>query len=140
MKTDEQLKNDVEQELCFDPCVHSEQIGVSVKDGVVELDGHIASYYEKWAAERDALRVWNVKSVAGDIKVDLPSTPSRTDQQIAQAATDRLAWDCLVPNTVKVQVTDGFVTLSGTVEWQYQSDEAEDTVSWASRASSTRSC
>jgi osmotically-inducible protein OsmY len=56
MKTAGQLKNDVEQELPWDPGVHSEQIGVCVKDGGVELDGHVGNFYEKWAAERDALR------------------------------------------------------------------------------------
>ncbi len=128
MKTAEQLKNDVEQELRWDPSVHSEQIGVSVKDGVVELDGHVGSFYEKWAAERDALRVANVKSVASEITVDLSYMPARTDEDIARTAANQLQWNYLVPDTVKVQVTDGFVSLSGTVEWQYQSDEAERAV------------
>ena len=128
MKSAEQLKNDVEQELRWDPSVHSEQIGVSVKDGVVELDGHVGSFYEKWAAERDALRVANVKSVASEIKVDLSYMPARTDEDIARTAANQLQWNYLVPDTVKVQVTDGFVTLSGNVEWQYQSDEAERAV------------
>ena len=128
MKTAEQLKNDVEQELRWDPSDRSEQIGVSVNDGVVELDGHVGSYYEKWAAERDALRVANVKSVASEIKVDLPDMTSRTDEDIARIATNHLEWNYLVPKTVKVQVTDGFVTLKGTVEWQYQSDAAERAV------------
>jgi osmotically-inducible protein OsmY len=128
MKPAEQLKNDVEQELRWDPSVRSEQIGVSVKDGVVELDGHVGNYYEKWAAERDALRVTNVRSVASEIKVDLSYMPSKTDEDIAGAAINHLEWNVLVPNTVKVQVTDGRVTLKGTVEWQYQRDEAERAV------------
>jgi osmotically-inducible protein OsmY len=128
MQTAEQLKNDVEEELYWDPSIHSEQIGVSVRDGVVELDGHVGSFYEKWAAERDALRVADVKSVASEIKVDLSGMPSRTDEDIARAATSQLEWNYLIPDTVKVQVTDGFVTLKGTVEWQFQSDEAERAV------------
>jgi len=94
----------------------------------VELDGHIGSYYEKWAAEQDALRVANVKSVTSNIQVDLSYVPPRTDADIARAATNQLEWNYLVPNMVKVQVTDGFITLTGTVEWQYQSDEAERSV------------
>ena len=125
MNAAEKLKNDVEQELRWDPSVHSEQIGVSVKDGVVELDGHVGSYYEKWAAERDVMRVANVTSVASEIKVDLSSLPSRTDEEIARIATSHLEWNALVPPTIKVQVTDGFVTLKGTAEWQYQIDEAQ---------------
>ena len=126
MKTSEQLKSDVEQELRFDPSVHAEQIGVSIRNGVVELDGHVGSYYEKWAAERDALRVANVTSVASEIKVDVSS--ERTDEDIAKAAADHLGWNYLVPKTVKVQVTDGRVTLKGAVEWKYQKDEAERVV------------
>ena len=127
MKTAEQMKRDVEQELSWDPSIHAEQIGVSVKGGVVELDGHVGSFYEKWAAERDAMRVANVKSVASEIKVDL-SYMARTDEDIARAATNQLEWNYLVPNTVKVQVTGGHVTLKGAVEWYYQKHEAERAV------------
>jgi len=126
MKTDEQLKKDVEQELRWDPSVHAEQIGVSAKNGVVELDGHVNTFYEKWAAERDALRVGSVSSVASEIKVDV-SNP-RTDEAIAKAAMDHLEWNYLAPKGVKAQVTDGWVTLKGTAEWQYQREEAERTV------------
>jgi len=128
MKNDFQLKNDVEQELRWDPSVHAEQIGVSVKSGVVELDGHVESYYEKWAADRAAMRVAEVKAVASEIKVEPSALGSRTDEDIARAAMNHLEWDYSVPNTVKVKVTDGFVTLQGTVEWQYQREEAERVV------------
>lgn len=125
MKTDAQLKNDVEQELRWDPSVHAEQIGVSVKNGVVELDGQVDGYYEKWEAERAAMRVANVKAIASEIKVDLPDSSSRTDEDIARVALNHLEWNDLVPDTVIVKVTDGFVTLQGSVPWQYQKEEAE---------------
>ncbi len=128
MKTDEQIKNDVEDELAWDPSVHAEQVGVSVRDGVVQLNGTVGSYYEKWAAEQAAFRVANVKSIASEIKVDLGSTPLRTDEDIARAATNHLAWDLLVPKTVKLKVAGGWVTLQGTVDWQFQRDEAERVV------------
>jgi osmotically-inducible protein OsmY len=111
MRNDEQLRSDVEQELRWEPSVHSEQIGVSVKNGVVELDGHVDSYYEKWAAERAAMRVSSVKAIASEIKVELPSTATRTDEDIARTAVNHLEWNYSVPNTVKVQVTGGWVTL-----------------------------
>jgi osmotically-inducible protein OsmY len=125
MKSDAQLKSDIEQELRREPSLRAEQIGVSVKDGVVELDGQVDSYYDKWAAERAAMRVSDVKAVAGEIKVKLPSSVIRTDEEIAHTAMSHLQWNFLVPNTVKVQVTDGNVTLKGTAEWQFQKNEAE---------------
>ena len=93
MKTDEQLQPDVEQELRWEPSVHAEQIGVSVKNGVVELDGHVESFYEKWAAERAAMRVSNVKAVASEIKVELLSSAARTDEVIARTAMNHLEWN-----------------------------------------------
>ena len=80
MKNDAQLQADVEQELRWEPSVHAEQIGVSVKDGVVELDGNVDSYYEKWAAERAAMRVSSVKAVASEIKVEFDIDVMRRTQ------------------------------------------------------------
>jgi osmotically-inducible protein OsmY len=128
MKTDEELQTDVEQELRWEPSVSAVQIGVSVNGGVVELDGHVASFYEKWAAERAAMRVSDAKAVASEIKVELPSSAVRTDEDIARTAVNHLEWNYSVPDTVKVQVTDGCVTLEGTTEWQYQREEAESAV------------
>ena len=112
----------------WEPSVRAEQIGVSVKNGVVELDGHVDSYYEKWAAERAAMRVSNAKAVASEIKVELPSSATRTDEDIARTAVNHLEWNSSVPDTVKVQVTEGCVMLKGTTEWQYQREEAERAV------------
>lgn len=128
MKNDAQLKYDVEQELRWEPSVHAEEIGVSVKNGVVELDGHVDGYYQKWAAERAAMRVCDVKAVASEIQVELPDSASRTDEDIARVAVDHLQWNDWVPDTVKVKVTDGFLTLQGSVVWQYQKEEAERAV------------
>jgi len=125
MKSDAQLKSDVEAELGWEPSVHAEQIGVSAKNGVVELDGQVGSFSEKWAAERAAMRVSSVKALASEIKVVLPSSATRTDEDIARAAKNYLQWNYWVPDTVKVQVSDGWVTLSGKAEWQYQKEEAE---------------
>jgi osmotically-inducible protein OsmY len=128
MKTAEQLKSDVEQELRWEPSVQAAQIGVSVKNGVVELDGHVGSFYEKWAAERAALRVANVKSIASEIVVDLSSTSARTDEDIALAVTNQLDWNFSLPDTIKVKVAKGWVFLQGSTEWQYQREEAERVV------------
>ena len=125
MRTAERLKHDVENELKWEPSVRDEQIGVSVKDGVVQLDGHVQSFYEKWAAEQAALRVANVKAIASEIKVDLSYMPARSDESIARVVVNHLDWNTLVPDTIQVKVEDGWVTLTGNVEWQYQRGEAE---------------
>lgn len=126
MKNDADLQHDVQEELRWDRSIHAaERIGVSVKNGVVELDGHVDYVWDKYAAERAAMRVAKVKAVASEIKVDPPSSAIRTDQDIAHAASNHLEWNALVPKTVQVQVTDGVVTLQGTVEWQFQKEQAE---------------
>ena len=128
MKNDEQLRSDVEQELRWEPSVRAEQIGVSVKDGVVQLDGNVDNYFEKWGAERAAMRVLNTKAMASEIKIDMPSSAVRSDSDIALAAKNNLEWNYSVPTTVKVKVADGCVTLTGAAEWQYQKEEAERVV------------
>jgi len=128
MTTAETLQNDVEQELRWDPSVCAEKIGVSVNKGVVELDGHVGSFYEKWAAERAALRVLNVTSVASEIVVDLPFDCIRTDEDIALAASNHLTWNFQVPDTIKATVNKGWLTLTGAAEWHYQKEEAERVV------------
>ena len=125
MKTDQKLQHDVEQSLHWEPRVHAEQIGVSVKDGVVELDGHVNAFYEKWAAERAALRVADVRAIASEIHVELPSLAIRTDENIARTAMNQLEANHMVPDTIKVKVSNGWLTLQGTAEWQYQIQEAE---------------
>ena len=124
MNSDQRLQSDVEQELRWDPSIRSEDIGVSVSSGVVQLDGHVDSYSGRWAAERAAMRVSDAKVVASEIKVQLPTSAVRTDEDIARTAMDHLDWNDLVPGTVKVLVHDGSLTLSGTAEWQYQKEEA----------------
>jgi osmotically-inducible protein OsmY len=119
------LQHDVEEELLWDPRVHAEEIGVTVKDEIVQLDGHVSSLYEKWAAESAALRVNNVKAVANEIKVEVLDSDKRSDADIAGAAVTQLEWSCAIPDTVKVKVSNGWVTFEGTVNAPYQKDEAE---------------
>jgi osmotically-inducible protein OsmY len=124
MTISETIKSDVEKELRWEPSVCATKIGVSVNGGVVELDGHVSSLFEKWAAERAALRVVNVTSVASEIVVDLPFESERTDQDLAAVATNHLTWNLQVPDTIKLLVSNGWITLQGTAEWQYQKEEA----------------
>jgi osmotically-inducible protein OsmY len=128
-RTDAQIQSDVLAELKWEPRVQPNEVGVSVKDGVVSLTGWVDSYTKKWAAEEAAHRVRGVKAVANDLEVRLPSSSERTDADIAQAAVHALEWDAfLPPGKVQVTVSRGWVTLKGEVEWQYQKDDAERVV------------
>ncbi len=127
--TDAQLQRDVLDELRWEPSVDAAHIGVSVKEGIVTLTGHVSSYAEKYAAERAAKRVYGVKAVANELDVKLPGSGRRTDEDIAAAAVSALRSNLAVPaDKIKVTVSSGWVTLEGEVEWQYQKMAAESAV------------
>ncbi|MGA2785567.1 MAG: BON domain-containing protein [Candidatus Bathyarchaeia archaeon] len=129
MKTDSELQRDVMTELKWEPTIHAAEIGVAVKDGVVTLSGDIDSYSKKWAIDRAVRRVLGVKVVAGEIKVRLPDPYKRSDEDIAGSATNILNWNFMIPgDRVKVMVENGWITLSGDVDWYYQKEYAEDAV------------
>ena len=129
MKTDTELQRDVMSELKWEPTIQAAEIGVSVKDGVVTLNGDVDSYSKKWAIDRAARRVSGVKVVAEEIKVRLPDPYKRTDEDIARSATNVLNWNVWVPrDRVKVRVQDGWITLTGDVDWYYQKEHAENAV------------
>src|SRR5207249_8239684 len=107
-RSDEQIQEDVLDELKWDARVQPNEIGVTVKDGVVTLTGWVDSYTKKWAAEEAAHRVQGVQAVANDIEVRLPSSAERTDADIAAAAVRALEWDAFVPtDKIKVTVSKG---------------------------------
>lgn len=129
MKTDSQLQQDVMAELKWEPSVHAAQIGVEVKDGVVTLAGEVSSYTEKLNAERAAQRVHGVKALAVEMSVKLSQLGKRNDADIAGSARNILSWTNSLPSdAVKVLVEDGWLTLSGDVEWQFQRQDAADSV------------
>ncbi len=129
MKTDSQLQQDVMAELKWEPAVHAEQIGVEVKDGIVTLAGHVKSFPEKWNAERAAQRVSGVKALAVEIDVKLNGSTKHTDTDIARSANNTLLWTTYLPtDSVKVMVEDGWLTLSGEVEWEFQRSTANTAV------------
>jgi len=125
MKTDKELKQDVEDELDWEPRVNAAHIGVAVTNGVVALSGHVPSYAEKYAAERTAKRVYGVNAIADELEVKLPGSAVRSDEDIAAACVHALKDDYLVPDgKTKVVVSTGWVTIDGQVDWQYQKDAA----------------
>ena len=129
MKSDRQIQLDVLDELRWEPSVNATDIGVTVKDGVVTLEGTVDSYAEKWAAERAAKRLPNVKDLAVELEVKLPGSSERSDADIARTAENVLQWDVLVPhNRIKVTVEKGFLTLEGEVDREFQRSAAERAV------------
>lgn len=125
MNTDHKLKTDVLAELAWEPSVNADHIGVTAKDGVVTLTGHVAAYWQKYAAEAAAGRVQGVKALAEEIEIRLPVHFKRSDDEIAAAALSRLSWDSSIPkDAVKVKVEKGYVTLTGQVDWHYQLESA----------------
>jgi osmotically-inducible protein OsmY len=129
MKGDRELQIDVLDELRWEPGVNATDIGATVKDGVVTLEGTVDSYAEKWAAERAVKRLPGVKAIAVELKVTLPGSCERNDADIARTAKNVLEWDVLVPHgRIKVTVEKGFLTLEGEVDWQFQRSAAERAV------------
>ena len=119
--TDKQLQQHVTDALDWEPSVDAADIGVSVDNGVVTLRGDIRTFAEKAAAERVALGVYGVKAVANDLVVRLGNGLERTDTEIAQAALSALRWNTVVPfEKVSLTVSNGWVTLKGELDWNYQ--------------------
>jgi osmotically-inducible protein OsmY len=125
MSTDQALKERVLAELTWEPAVTAAHIGVTARDGVITLSGHVQRFAEKQAAQAAVLRVRGVKAVADEIEVKLAFDTLRSDDEIARAAIDRLAWDSTLPqDAVKVTVQDGWITLTGEVGWRFEHDAA----------------
>jgi osmotically-inducible protein OsmY len=126
MKTDTEIKDGVVEELRWDPQISDpDAIGVAVSDGAVTLTGTVPSYAEKLSAARAAERVYGVKAVANDLKVKLPGSP-RDDSDIARAIAHVLQWNVQIPEgRVQARVENGWVTLDGEVDHEFQRREVE---------------
>ena len=128
-KSDDSLKEDILQELRFEPSVKVTDIGVLVKDGIVTLNGYATSYTEKRNVIHAAKRVSGVQVIADEIEVKLPTSLKRNDSDIATAAAHQIDWcTSLDSGTVQVTLSDGRITLEGQVEWWYQKNDAESAV------------
>lgn len=128
MKDDAKLHADVAEQLEADPSIDASRIAIAVKDGIVTLTGTVPSFWQKVEAENIAKHVAGVRAIANELQVELPSEHIRDDTDIARAAAQAPAWHSDLPQTIQVSVSNGWVTLSGTVEWQFQKQEAEAAV------------
>jgi osmotically-inducible protein OsmY len=129
MRTDSEIKRDVEDEIRWNPDIDATDIAVTVKSAVVTLTGFVHSYSDKLQAEADAKRVAGVAGVANDIEVRLPSSDVRPDPEIARDVVTELRVQLpLSADKIKAVVKGGWVTLEGEVEWHYQRERAERAV------------
>ncbi|NKK71032.1 BON domain-containing protein [Rhizobium leguminosarum bv. viciae] len=123
------LRQNILDELDFEPSIDAANIGISVEDGIVTLSGHVGSYSEKETAERVVKRIRGVRGIAQEIEVRVFGNYETADDDIARRAVNMLDWNVCVPKgAILVKVQKGWVTLTGKAEWQYQKDAAADTV------------
>ena len=129
MKTDYEIQKDVMEELRWEPILSATEIGVAAKNGIVTLSGTVDSYAKKLAAERAATKVAGVKAVAEDIEVKLFNTLRKSDTEVAQAVANALKWNSSVnDDKIKIKVDDGWVTLEGEAEWEFQKNSAKSSI------------
>ncbi|NLS08308.1 BON domain-containing protein [Rhizobium sp. P32RR-XVIII] len=127
--SDQSLRQDVIDELEFEPSFDAANIGVAVENGIVTLSGHVSSYAEKIAAESAAKRVKGVRAIAEEVEVRYPERKRHADDEIAARALDIIAWHTALPDdAIDVKVEKGRVTLSGEVRWHFQKMAAENAV------------
>lgn len=126
LSTDEKLQRDVLDELHWDRQVKPTDVGVEVNDGIVTLTGTVSEYKKRRSAAEAVLRVYGVRGLANDIEVQTPGLYKRGDTDIARAAVNAIEWDTSVPEQrVKVRVSDGWITLEGSVNFYFQKRAAE---------------
>ena len=123
--TDRDLQQNVQNALDWDPSIDTTDVGVTVDHGVVTLLGEVRSFTEKATAERTTLGVYGVKAVANDLTVRLAKSAEHTDTEVATAVVNALKWNTLVPALrLTAAVSQGWVTLKGEVDWNYQKEAA----------------
>ena len=127
MMSDIELRQDILDELEFEPSINAADIGVAVENGVVTLSGHVVSYAENLAAEEAVRRVKSVRGIAQEIEVRYPDGNPPLDDEIAKQALSKLRWDTSVPSDkIQLTVRNGLVMLTGEVDWQFERKAAED--------------
>lgn len=126
MKSDLEIKKDVLEELKWQPNIKETQIGVVVENGTVMLTGVLDNFKKKVAAENAVRKVKGVKALAGDIQVKYGSAFQKTDLEISKAIVKAFEWDTAVAeDKISIEVRDGWINLSGEVEYSYQKDAAK---------------
>lgn len=126
---DLQLKKHVEEQFAIDPFLDAAAIGVSTKDAIVTLSGSVGSFSERYAAEAIVMSIHGVRALVNELKVHLPMDSERHDEDIARTAVSVLLWHSAIPeDRIRVEVSSGWITLHGQVDWHYQRVAAERSV------------
>ena len=129
MKSDSKIQKDVMDELKWEPFLNASEIGVAVKNGIVNLSGQVDTYSKKLSAEKAAKRVSGVKAIAEDIQISVSPAYSKTDAEIAEAVLNALEWHTAIQEEkLKIKVENGNVTLEGEVEWEFQRSNAKTAI------------
>jgi osmotically-inducible protein OsmY len=129
MNGDSELQNKIVQELAWEPSVDARHITVTAKNGIVTLSGYVEQYSDKTHAERAVERMHGVRALINQIELELPGSLHRNDLEIVESALTALGLNTLIPtDRVKIVAQSGWLTLEGSVDWQYQRMAAEDTV------------
>jgi osmotically-inducible protein OsmY len=123
--SNDELELNVSEELLWDPKVDNAAVAVSADDGVVTLRGTVGSFRQKREAKQDAERVYGVEKVSNELQVRILAGQRRDDADLRGAVLQALTLDSLVPSTIDARVDEGWVTLTGTANWQFERDEAE---------------
>ena len=129
MKSDIQIQKDVIEQLKWEPFLNASEIGVAVKNGIVNLSGQVDSYSKKLSAENAAKKIAGVKAIAEDIQIGVSPAYNKTDTEIAEAVVNALKWHSAVQEEkIKIKVENGSVRLDGEVEWEYQRINAKSAI------------
>ncbi len=130
MDIDTRVQTDVMNELEWEPSIDAANIGVTANDGAVTLTGHVPSYFAKTRAVHSAERVYAVRAVADELEVELPSSHRHDDSSIAESLALNFKWNVAIPSTVNAEVVNGWVTLTGLVDSNFERHTAARSVAW----------
>lgn len=126
MKTNEELQKDVQDAIKWEPLLNAAEVGVTVKDGVVTLTGMVDTYAKKEEAEKATKKVAGVKAVVEEIQVKSFNISKKSDAEIATEVLDALKFSWQIPkDKVQVKVENGWVTLYGELDWNFQKEAAK---------------
>src|SRR5689334_1882218 len=127
MRPDHEIRQDVEEQIDWDPQLGTCDIAVAMRQGVVMLAGFVHGLGDRAQAEANAKRVQGVIGIANDIEVRLPLIGRKPDPEIArEIAASLLSEIPAAAEQLRVRVADGRVTLEGDVQWPYERHRAEN--------------